>query len=126
VPHYLHVKYPFPRFGTNRHLFYAHDLSHKSTTSLMAIPSFWWVVGWLSSRRQIFPPSGKGQARTKINCSFIIYGKSICRVSSVVLLHQRCESGVANIWMDNTFDLQTSITICFLLSPSGMCVPRFV
>jgi hypothetical protein len=46
-------------------------------SSLVAIPSFWWVVGWLSSRRQIFSPSGKGQARTKINCSFIIYGKSM-------------------------------------------------
>jgi hypothetical protein len=25
-----------------------------------------------------------------------------------------------------TFDLQTSISIGFLLSPSGMCVPRFI
>jgi hypothetical protein len=24
------------------------------------------------------------------------------------------------------FDLQTSISIGFLLSPSGMCVPRFI
>jgi hypothetical protein len=40
--------------------------------------------------------------------------------------HQRCESRVANIWMDNAFDLQTSISIGFLLLPSGMCVPRFI
>ena len=36
---------------------------------------------------------------------------------------------VANMWMDNvtlTFDLQTSISIGFLLSPSGMCVPSFI
>jgi hypothetical protein len=35
--------------------------------------------------------------------------------------HQRCKSRVANMWMDNvtlTFDLQTSISIGFLLSPS--------
>ena len=38
--------------------------------------------------------------------------------------YQRCENRVANMWMDNvtlTFDLQTSISIGFLLSPSGMC-----
>jgi hypothetical protein len=43
--------------------------------------------------------------------------------------HQRCESRVANMWMDNvnlTFDLQTSKSIGFLLSPSGMCVPSFI
>ena len=45
------------------------------------------------------------------------------------VMHQRCESRVVNMWMDNvtlTFDLQTSISIGFLLSPSGMCVPRFI
>ena len=43
--------------------------------------------------------------------------------------HQRCKSRVVNMWMDNvtlTFDLQTSISIGFLLSPPGMCVPRFI
>ena len=34
VPHNLHVKYPFPRFGTNRYFVYAHDLSCKGTTLL--------------------------------------------------------------------------------------------
>ena len=45
------------------------------------------------------------------------------------VMHLWCESRVANMWMDNvtlTFDLQTSISIGFLLSPSGMCVPSFI
>ena len=54
---------------------------------LVAIPS--WVVGWLTFRRQIFLRNGTGQARTKYNSSFIIYGKGTWRVSSVVLLRDR-------------------------------------
>ena len=44
-------------------------------------------------------------------------------------MHQRYESRVANMWMDNValiFDLQTAISIGFLLLPSGMCVPSFI
>ena len=31
-----------------------------------------------------------------------------------------------SIWMDNAFDLQTSISIGLPRSPSGMCVPSFI
>jgi hypothetical protein len=76
-----------------------------------------------SSRSQLLKIEQKFDKNEMLDLNFLNFEPQEL-IKSVT--HQRCESRVANIWMDNAFDLQTSISIGFLLSPSGMCVPSFI